>query len=77
MNCCGRQRAELSANYGGGGNDGVPIRLTYGGAQAIIVRGPFTGSVYRFAPGTSQHVHSGDAPFMFAIPGLRRADADL
>jgi hypothetical protein len=77
MNCCGRQRAESSANYGGRGNEGSPIRLTYGGVQTILVRGSHTGSVYRFAPGTSQRVHGGDAPSMFAIPGLRQADADL
>ncbi len=77
MNCCGRQRAESLANHGGGGSEGAPIRLTYGGVHAILVRGPYTGSVYRFAPGTTQRVHGGDAPSMFAIPGLKQADADL
>lgn len=77
MSCCGRQRAEFSGNHSGGGSQGAPVRLTYGGVQTIMVKGAYTGSLYRFAPGTSQRVHGADAPSMFAIPGLKKGDTDL
>lgn len=75
MSCCGRQRAEFSGTSGG--DQGTPVRLSYGGVQAIVVRGATTGSLYRFAPGSSLQVHGADAPSMLAIPGLRQGDTSL
>jgi hypothetical protein len=77
MSCCGQKRVEV---YGGGaGAASVPaaVRLSYGGVRTIVIRGGATGSLYRFAPGSSLQVHGADAPSMRAIPGLRLGDPNL
>jgi len=74
MICCGRQRMELLNNGVGSPDNAAAVRFSYGGLQPIMVKGAFTGSLYRFAPGITKRVHPADAPFMVAIPGLRLGD---
>jgi hypothetical protein len=71
MSCCGQQRAGLSNGSNSVAGRTTTLRYSYTGVRAIIVKGEATGHVYRFAPGSSLHVHGGDATYMQGIPGLR------
>ena len=77
MSCCGQKRVELYSKSAGGAVELAAVQLSYGGVRTIMVRGTATGSVYRFAPGSSLKVHGADAPYMRAIPGLRQDDNNL
>jgi hypothetical protein len=74
MSCCGRQRAAMMAERTGDVDESEPIWLSYAGVRAILVNGPATGRVYRFAPGNWLRVHRRDAPSMRGIPGLKKRD---
>ena len=71
MSCCGQQRAALLARSNGVADQTGPVRFSYTGVRAIIVKGAATGRVYRFLPGGWLSVHGGDAASMREIPGLR------
>ena len=74
MSCCGQKRVEVYGKGVDGVSESAAVQLSYGGVRVIMVRGTATGSLYRFAPGSSLKVHGADAPYMRAIPGLRQDD---
>ena len=73
MSCCGRQRA-MTVEPTGAVGESEPLWISYSGAGVVVVKGPATGHVYRFSPGSWRRVHGSDAPSMRGIPGLRRRD---
>jgi hypothetical protein len=52
------------------------VLISYAGVRAIVVKGPATGRIYRFAPGNWLRVHGSDAPSMREIPGLKKRDVN-
>lgn len=74
MSCCGKQRTAMMAERTSDIDDTPPVWLSYAGVRAIVVKGPATGRVYRFAPGNWLRVHGSDAPSMRDIPGLKKRD---
>lgn len=74
MSCnCGRQRSAMMAQQTGD-IDAETVWISYAGVRAIVVKGPATGRVYRFAPGNWLRVHGSDAPSMREIPGLKKRE---
>jgi hypothetical protein len=71
MTCCGRRVAAALTRTP---TDGETVWISYAGVGAVVVRGPFTGHTYRFAPGNWRRVHRADAGSMQGIPGLQRRD---
>jgi hypothetical protein len=71
MSCCGRKRAAVSTDRSGALQPSEPVRISYAGIRAIVVRGAVSGKVYRFVPGGFAWVYGGDAPSMRDIPGLK------
>ena len=49
------------------------VFLEYVGATGLTVRGPISGKTYRFVrPGASVAVDGLDAPYLLAVPNLRK-----
>ncbi len=80
MSCCGNGRATPgpvavpstpSAPVVRSGRASAPVDFELVGSGRLLVTGPSTGMIYRFARGTRVRVAARDAPFLHAIPALR------
>ena len=81
MSCCGNGRATPGpvavpstprAPVVRSGRASAPVDFELVGSGRLLVTGPSTGMVYRFAGrGTRVRVAARDAPFLYAIPALR------
>jgi len=88
MSCCGRGAGQPRNPDSGAQSRGfvskrlvapvtgrAAIRSTafeYAGVNAIVVTGPMTGAIYRFAGrGARVTVHAADAPSLLGVPGLK------
>lgn len=77
MSCCGSQRASM--RYEPPSADGRttahwspgPTRFVYTGHGRLTVRGPLTGTEYRFTSGgPAVTVHPSDVASLAVVPGL-------
>jgi hypothetical protein len=86
MACCNDKRARWATSIPGGprmeaagtGASGAPplrtVEFEYVGATSLRVTGPMTRAHYVFGqPGARMAVDQRDAPYMAAVPNLRRA----
>jgi hypothetical protein len=84
MSCCGKARASLAVQSNTRAEPVARIApsrvqtlggllLEYVGSTSLTVRGPASGQVYRFALGGVRMLVDGrDAPFLLAIPQLKK-----
>jgi hypothetical protein len=77
MSCCGDQRAAMRHEPPpAGGRQGSywspgPTDFVYSGQGRLIVKGPLTGTEYRFSSGgPAVRVHPSDVASLAGVPGL-------